>query len=73
VRYEKQADGQILVLAEKVGGADTVSKQSNGMQPHDIVDMKALLKCTPVSNNYHHNGTVDNGELVMITHGILGC
>ena len=65
MRYEKQADGQILVLAEKGGGADGVSKLSNGMQPHDTVDMKALLKCTPVSDTYHHNGTIDNGELVL--------
>lgn len=69
MRYEKQADGQIVVLAEKEGGADGVSKLSNGMQPHDTVDMKALLKCTPVSdmsNTYHHNGTIDNGELVTV-------
>ena len=66
MRYEKQADGQIVVLAEKGEGADGVDQLSNGMQPHDTVDMKALLKCTPGSDTYHHNGTIDNGELVCI-------
>ena len=78
VRYQKTASGDVTVVAEKKGGADTISKPTNGMASHDAV--KALLKCSTGQggnshhHHPHHNGTVVNGMyqlLIMIIH-LLG-
>lgn len=63
VRYQKTDTSNVMVLAQKKGVADGVSKPANGMATHNAEKVKALLKCSTGQreNPSHHNGSVVNG------------
>lgn len=78
MRYQRTANGDVTVMAQKKGGADGVSKPTNGIAGHDAMKVKALLKCTTRQRDehlHHHNGSVVNGMYytVCILHHMVTC
>lgn len=69
VQFQRAARGDIVALAQRKGGADGVSKLTNGMAAQDEVKVKALLKCSTgqgtAYHQLHYNGSVINGMLCL--------
>jgi len=73
VQYQRTVSGNVVMVAQKKGGADGISKPTNGMVTHDAVKVKALLKCSTGQgdDDHHHNGSIVNGMCIWLVYYIL--